>query len=64
MMAGFASRARARPVARGRWPGRAAGDAPPVRLPPGLAVAAHLAGVAAGIVAIAVLTTLLALMLR
>ncbi|WP_161556559.1 hypothetical protein [Burkholderia pyrrocinia] len=36
----------------------------PMRLPAGLVVAAHLAGVAAGIVAIAALATLLALLFR
>lgn len=61
-MAGVVSRSRARLAVCGRWPGRA-GDAPSMRLPAGLAVAAHLAGVAA-ITAIAVLTTLLALMVR
>lgn len=62
-MAGVVSRSRARQAARGRSHGRA-GDAPSMRLPAGLAIAAHLAGVAAGMAAIAVMTTLLALMVR
>ncbi|WP_193100714.1 hypothetical protein [Burkholderia sp. Z1] len=63
MMAGLASRARVRPAARCRWSG-SAGGAPSTRLPAGLAVAAHLAGITAAIAAIAVLTTVFALMLR
>lgn len=63
-MAGVVSRSRARPAARGRSHG-GSGDAPSsMPLPAGLAVVAHLAGVAAGMAAIAGLTTLLALMVR
>ncbi|MGS0891013.1 hypothetical protein ACVBGC_00435 [Burkholderia stagnalis] len=50
MKAGPASRRRARPAACG---------APATRLPAGLALAAHLAGVAAGMAAIVALATLL-----
>ncbi|WP_165765523.1 hypothetical protein [Burkholderia puraquae] len=57
MMAGVASRSRAGPV------GGARGTAS-TRLPAGLVITAHLAGVAAGIVAIAALATLLALLFR
>ncbi|WP_185737717.1 hypothetical protein [Burkholderia cepacia] len=57
MTRGVVSRSRARPS------GGASGPAS-VRLPAGLVVAAHLAGMAAGIAAIAALATLLALLFR
>lgn len=57
MTRGVASRSRAGPS------GEASGPAS-VRLPAGLVVAAHLAGMAAGIAAIAALATLLALLFR
>ncbi|MCA8017355.1 hypothetical protein [Burkholderia metallica] len=63
MMAGIGSRSRARPVARVRSPDNAC-RAAPLRLPAGVVVAAHLAGIAAGIAAIAALAMLLALMFR
>ncbi|WP_174948547.1 hypothetical protein [Burkholderia lata] len=57
MMTDVAARSRARP------PGGERGVAS-TRLPAGLVVAAHLAGMAAGIAAIAALATLLALLFR
>ncbi|MEB4660005.1 hypothetical protein OXV55_11355 [Burkholderia contaminans] len=57
MMAGGAFRSRAGPA------GGACGPAS-ARLPAGLVVAAHLAGMAAGIATIAALATLLALLFR
>ncbi|WP_174917216.1 hypothetical protein [Burkholderia lata] len=57
MMTGVASRSRAGPA------GRPSGAAS-VRLPAGLVIAAHLAGMAAGIATIAALATLLALLFR
>ncbi|VWB99502.1 hypothetical protein BLA14095_04677 [Burkholderia lata] len=56
-MTGVASRSRAGPA------GRPSGAAS-VRLPAGLVIAAHLAGMAAGIATIAALATLLALLFR
>lgn len=56
-MTGVASQARAGPT-------DGASGAASTRLPAGLVVAAHLAGMAAGIAAIAVLATLLALLFR
>ncbi|WP_420212551.1 hypothetical protein ACN8ZM_23680 [Burkholderia aenigmatica] len=56
-MTGVASQARAGPA-------DGAGGAASTRLPAGLVVAAHLTGMAAGIAAIAVLATLLALLFR
>ncbi|MBW5806391.1 hypothetical protein FOZ70_16795 [Burkholderia sp. COPS] len=57
MTTGVASRSRAGPS------GAVSGPAS-MRLPAGLVVAAHLAGIAAGIAAIATLATLLALLFR
>ncbi|UQO36182.1 hypothetical protein [Burkholderia cepacia] len=57
MTTGVASRSRA-------GPSGAVSDPASVRLPAGLVVAAHLAGIAAGIAAIATLATLLALLFR
>ncbi|WP_205782883.1 hypothetical protein [Burkholderia sp. Ac-20344] len=56
-MAGVAARSRAGPA-------DGASGAASTRLPAGLVIAAHLAGMAAGIVAIAALATLLALLFR
>ncbi|WP_301766585.1 hypothetical protein [Burkholderia aenigmatica] len=57
MMTGVASQARAGPA-------NGESGAASTRLPAGLVVAAHLVGMAAGIAAIAVLATLLALLFR
>ena len=57
MTTGAAPRSRA-------GPSGAASDPASVRLPAGLVVAAHLAGMTAGIAAIAALATLLALLFR
>ncbi|MCA7898315.1 hypothetical protein LGM39_02960 [Burkholderia cepacia] len=57
MTRGVVSRSRARPSG-------GASSSASVRLPAGLVVAAHLAGIAAGIAAIAALATLLALLFR
>ncbi|WP_175888629.1 hypothetical protein [Burkholderia cepacia] len=57
MTTGVAPRSRA-------GPSGAVSDPASVRLPAGLVVAAHLAGIAAGIAAIAALATLLALLFR
>ncbi|MBN3749083.1 hypothetical protein G3N96_27175 [Burkholderia sp. Se-20373] len=56
-MAGAAFRSRARPAGEDCGPAFA-------RLPAGLVIAAHLAGLAAGIAAIAALATMLALLFR